>query len=331
MVVMDRSPISEPVAQFHFKNRIFVTEFSPFECSANLLAVGFQESILIVEVKLPEEEDSIKKPEFESLREFRHDTRVQSLCWGPMTSQLVAPRCLQFATSGSDHKLRLFSTNNTQVESKELKGHNDYINSIVYEPEVGDMVVTASDDHTARVWDTKADISKALIHTFSLNSPGMAVQWHPYETGKILVAQKSGTISMYNSVNYTPILSLDCCASPLLSADWCQANSLLVSAAVFSELVQFDLSRPSLPTGRLSEHAEGCKVARFSRSTDAYVASVGKPGGAGATLKVTQHKTGLTILANPKKIIGGGLSWHLRIPYLSVGNDRDIDLYKIAL
>jgi WD40 repeat protein len=53
-----------------------------------------------------------------------------------------------------------------------LKGHSDYINSIVYEPEVGDMVVTASDDHTARVWDTKADISKALIHTFSLNSPG---------------------------------------------------------------------------------------------------------------------------------------------------------------
>ena len=60
MVVMDRSPISEPVAQFHFKNRIFVTEFSPYECSANLLAVGFQESILIVEVKLPEEDDSIK-------------------------------------------------------------------------------------------------------------------------------------------------------------------------------------------------------------------------------------------------------------------------------
>ncbi len=53
-----------------------------------------------------------------------------------------------------------------------MKGHNDYINSIAYEPEVGDMIVTASDDHTARVWDSKVDASKALIHTFSLNSPG---------------------------------------------------------------------------------------------------------------------------------------------------------------
>ena len=133
---------------------------------------------------------------------------------------------------------------------------------------------------------------------------------------------------MYNSVNYSPILSLDCCASPLLSADWCHANSMLVTAAVFSDVVQFDLSRPSLPTDRFSEHMEGCKLVRFSRSTDAYVASVGKPG---STLKVTQQKMRRTIMSIPKKIIGGGASWHLRIPYLAVGNDRDIDLYKISL
>ena len=57
---MDRNPISEPVAQFHLKNTVYLTEFSPYECSANLLAVGFQKSILIVQVKLPEEDDSVQ-------------------------------------------------------------------------------------------------------------------------------------------------------------------------------------------------------------------------------------------------------------------------------
>jgi len=328
-MVMDRNPISEPVAQFHLKNTVYLTEFSPYECSANLLAVGFQKSILIVQVKLPEEDDSVQKAEFEFLREIGHDTRVGCFTWGPATSQLVAPPSLHFATSGSDHKLRLYNTKGNQVSVKECKGHNDYINSIAYEPEVGEIVVTASDDHTARVWDcTTTDSSKALLHTFSLNSPGMAVQWHPFESGKLLVGQKSGVISMYNSVTYRPILSLDCCASPLSSVDWCLANSTLVSAAVFSQIVQFDLSKPSLPTDRLAEHTEGCKIVRSSRSTDAFVASVGKPG---CTLKVTQQKTGLNIMSNQKRILGGGLSWHLRIPYLAVGNDRDLDLYKISL
>jgi len=324
-MVLDRAPVSEPVAQFKFSARIFVTEFSPYEWSANLIALGLAESVVIGQIKVPEEEENCQKPEFERLRDIHHDSRVQCLSWGPRTSQLVAPRCLQFATSGTDHKLRIFSTDSSQVNVKMLKGHTDYINGIAFEPEVGELVTSCSDDHTARLWDTNSGTS---LHTFHLSSPGMTVCWHPSETGKLLVAEKSGVISIFNSSNYTPILSLDSCCSPLLDADWSRSNSTLVAAAVLADVVYFDLSRPSLPLDRRTVHRDGTRQVRFARSADSLVATVGKPG---ATLKVSQQKSGLVVVSNEKRIIGGGCSWHLRLPYLAVGNDREIDLYKLSL
>jgi len=325
-MVLDRSPVSEPVKQFAFSDRIYALEFSPFDWSSSLLALGLADSVVIGQVKFPEEEDdAIEEPEFERLHEIHHDTRVQCLAWGPRTSQMVAPRCVQFATGGTDHKLRVFFTEASEVTVKLLKGHNDYINGLAYEPETGQLIISCSDDHTAKLWDLSTG---AILHAFHLSSPGVSVCWHPSETGKIMVCQKSGVISLYNSTNYSPILSLDACTSPLLSADWSLSNSLLVVAAAFSDLVYFDLSRPSLPTERRTTHSEGGRLVRLARSTDALVASVGKPG---ATLKVIQHRPGLNIVSNQKKIIGGGASWHLRLPYLAVANDREIDLYKFPL
>ena len=147
------------------------------------------------------------------------------------------------------------------------------------------------------------------------------------------MSQNKNTINKYYTWSkpregVAPILSLDCCSSPLLSADWSLSNSVLVGAAVSADLVYFDLSRPSLPTEKKTVHGEGSRLVRFSRSGDSLVASVGRPG---ATLKVSQLRSGITIVTNQKKIIGGGCSWHLRLPYLAVGNDREIDLYKFSL
>jgi nuclear pore complex protein Nup37 len=143
-----------------------------------------------------------------------------------------------------------------------------------------------------------------------------------------MIGQKSGLISLFNSSNYAPIMSLDCCSSPLMSADWCLSNSLSLAAAVATDIVYFDLSRPSLPTERRGLHGEGARLVRFSRGQDTLVASVGKPT---ACLKVSQARGGQTLLTTQKKIVGGGLSWHLRLPYLAVGNDREIDLYRLHI
>ncbi len=51
-----------------------------------------------------------------------------------------------------------------------LKGHTDYINSIAYEPEKGDLILSASDDQTGKLWDLETG---QAVHTFHLASPGI--------------------------------------------------------------------------------------------------------------------------------------------------------------
>jgi len=321
MVMLDSAGCrDEPVHRLPLTSRVFVTEFSPFQWSSSLLALGFQSSVTLAQLWLPEEGD---RPDFqlEVLQEVHHDTRVQAIAWSPATSLTVAPKTLQFATSGTDHKLRLFSSDLNNVNVKVLRGHTDYINSIVYEPEKGDQVLTGSDDHTARLWEDGECVS-----TLHYKSPVMTVAWHHADLGKLLIAQKSGIVSLLNSSSLQPILSVDCGMAPLMAADWCHSNSLLLSAAVSMDLVQFDLSRPSLATMRRAVHSEGARYVRYSRANESLIATSGRPGNC---LKVCHAKSSQALVSTQQPVVGG-LSWHLRLPYLAVGSDRELALYKIS-
>ena len=48
-------------------------------------------------------------------------SRVQAIAWSPATSLVVAPKTLQFATSGTDHKLRLFRSDLNEVKVSETQ------------------------------------------------------------------------------------------------------------------------------------------------------------------------------------------------------------------
>ena len=56
-MVLDRSPVSEPVKQFAFSDRIYALEFSPYDWSSSLLALGLADSVVIGQIKFPEEEE----------------------------------------------------------------------------------------------------------------------------------------------------------------------------------------------------------------------------------------------------------------------------------
>jgi len=310
----------EPLHRISLPSRVFCTEFSPFEWSANLLAIGFQSSLTVGTVWLPEESDS-NQFQFEIVQELHHDTRVQAIAWSPATSLVVAPKTLQFATSGTDHKLRLFTSDLNDVKVQVLRGHTDYINSIVYEPEKGELVLSGSDDHTAKLWE-----DCECVATVNFNSPVMSVAWHQQDIGKVLIGQKSGVVSLLNSSSLAPILSVDCGSAPLLSTSWSHSNSLLLAAAASMDLVQFDLSRPSLPTVRRAVHSEGVRYVSFSRANDSLIATSGRPGNC---LKVCHAKSSQALVTCQQPVVGG-LSWHLRLPYLAVGGDREVALYKIS-
>ena len=71
-----------------------------------------------------------------------------------------------------------------------------------------------------------------LFYCKFFRSAVMAVSWHPDEISKLMVAEKSGILHMFNIVSYHPILSLDCGTGPLLSADWSLYNSLLIATSI---------------------------------------------------------------------------------------------------
>ena len=141
---------SDPVHRITQTSRVFCTEFSPFPWSSNLLAVGLQSSVVIGQCWFSEEDSSVPDFKWEVIQEVHHDTRVQGFAWSPKTSLTVAPKVLEFCTSGTDHKVRVFKSDLADVQVMVLKGHSDYVNTLVYEPEKGDLILTGSDDHTAK-------------------------------------------------------------------------------------------------------------------------------------------------------------------------------------
>lgn len=57
-----------------------------------------------------------------------------------------------------------------------------------------------------------------------------------------MVAEKKGTIRFYDLVTQQAILSLDCGQSPLMSADWCLADTK-GGAVTGSDWVIWDITR----------------------------------------------------------------------------------------
>ena len=250
-MVQTRPGSSDPVARLVLPSRAFCLQFSPFPHSSNLLAAGLQSSITIGQCSFSEETSS-GKFSWSVLQEIHHDTRVQALAWSPKSNVLASPKLVEFATSATDHKVRLFSSDLDTVSVKVLKGHTDYVNSLVFDPEAGEQLVTGSDDQTVRLWEGGECVS--VLH---FKSPVMSVAWHQEEVGKLLIGQKSGVICLYNAVSHQPILSLSSQLSPLLDMDWSSSNSLMVSAVGGSDLALMDMSSPSAPLISRTVHSDG--------------------------------------------------------------------------
>jgi len=305
--------------------RVTVTEFSPFQWSSNLLALGFHSSLSLIQVTFPEEDPSVNDASLVTLKDIHHDTRVVAAAWSPTTNITTAPKVLEVATAGTDHKLRIYNSDcGSELTVRSLEGHSDYINTIVFSPETGEQVVTGSDDHSIIVWHVASGEQAARLH---FRSPVMGVAWHQGDSGKLAVGEKGGLVSLLNATSLAPILSLSCGAAPLMSLSWSMANSLLLSCAVASDVLVWDLSRPSLPSLRKSGlHVEGVRHVRCSNLSDSLIASCGRPGN---SLAVSHSKSSQVLVSLGGKVAQGGLSWHARLPYLAVGGDRELQFHKV--
>ena len=76
---------------------------------------------------------------------------------------------------------------------------------------------------------------------------------------------------------FQPILSFDGSCGPLTAADWSLKNSLLVMAAVRSELFIWDISNPSKPVLRKTLPEDGIRHVKFANNSESIIATTGLP------------------------------------------------------
>ena len=117
--------------------------------------------------------------------------------------------------------------------------HSDFINDIAFEPLTGELLASVSDDCTCCLWSANDGSLKAK---WRLTSAGMSVKWHPIEPTKLMIAEKKGIIRFYNLESIKPVMSFDGDKYPLLSADWCLSNNLLIGCVSDSEVLIWDTS-----------------------------------------------------------------------------------------
>uniref|UniRef100_A0A3Q2NUB0 Nucleoporin Nup37 n=1 Tax=Fundulus heteroclitus TaxID=8078 RepID=A0A3Q2NUB0_FUNHE len=256
---------------------VHVVEFSPFSSGshASLLAYGGNQYVVVGTCLFQEEDVEVEGVQFNVLRAFHHDLRVDALAWSP-ESRLDRIPTIRFCTAAADRKLRLLTSDlQDRHEVKVMEGHTSYINHLVFEPTEGKQIASVSDDHTCRLWDLDGNETAVL----RLRSPGLSVCWHSQEVFKLMVAEKKGTIRFYDLVTQQAILSLDCGHSgPLMSADWCLANTIKVGAVVGNDWLIWDITRSSYPQEKRPAHKDKARLFRWSIANENLFATTGCPG-----------------------------------------------------
>lgn len=169
--------------------------------------------------------------------------RCHAIAFSPNTSLSVLPKKIKFCTAGADYIVRIYRSNlNDSDTIQEVNRHTSYVNDVAWEKTTGKYLASVSDDHSVQVRSQNDNYKSEIV--FRLKSSGMAVRWHPENHEKLIVAEKRGTIHIYNVGSRQITLSIESSKVPLMSIDWYSKNQLLVCALVAGEAAVFDLRCP---------------------------------------------------------------------------------------
>lgn len=299
--------------------------FCPCKWNSSLLAVGTTSFVTVFNVKLPDEDPDLKTIEASIVRRFKHDAPIQCIAWSPNMSLVLQPVWMRFATASMDNEVRLFYSNlRTEDEVKFLSGHKGPVNAVAFEPQSGEILASVGDDNSCRIWGMDGQ-QQACI---ALRSPGTAVIWHPDERGKLLVAEKRGTLRLYAMTKQPlPLMSLETNqAGLLLSADWSLGNSLLLGAVAGPHCFLWETARSSRPLDQKPVHPGGATNFAFSHIQEEVCATRGHPGN---VVKVHNLRTAQVLMSKAVEV-GCGISWHHKHPALAYGADGCVHLVRVT-
>ncbi|KAF2362345.1 WD40-repeat-containing domain [Trinorchestia longiramus] len=358
----------EPTLSVATNSEIVCVEFSPYEWSKNLLAVALSNAINIYSVHLQEEKEN-GETDCKLLCESQVEGECLHMAWSPHTSLHSSPPVVRLLLATSDDVIIEFSTDLKSTFVKELFRHSNCINSLTCSGLNSSSLfptlwASVGDDQLMRVWaeakedttsddDTPASVSMEVqqnqksfagwSESIMLLEPGQAVRFHPEDSSMVLVCEVSGTLRLYRISQSEDdssqlILTADWsvrCPAPLLDADWSLADPDLIIAACSAGVALINMnSNGSTRKSMLvlsgshkntpSSGGTGAVGVRGARNTPTLVAAV-TASNTVTVLHTTASRIPLT--AHLKAV--GGISWHLELPYLGVGSDRRLLLWRV--
>jgi len=313
-----------------FNGKVSAVALSHYEWSKNLCAVGLPGEVVIGVIKFhhasKKDESGDLGADFDELFRSAHASKVRRICWSPEASTSCIPKKIIFATAGDDHVIRVFNSDCKSITSNVLKSHSDYINGLAFESERGTLLASCGDDNKCFVWNLNSNDSNHEM-VIELGSPGMQVCWHQNDQGKLMVAEKLGIICFYSTVTHTPIMSIDCGAVPLLSADWSLTDCSKIAAIARGNLYFWDITRPNAPTEVKSLATNGCRQLKFSSFSDDIVGVIGSSS---PQLGILHRRTQNIVLSAAFPGLGY-IDWHHSVPYVIVGHNKQLSFWKVPL
>jgi len=315
-----------PTHVLEFSDQVVNLELSPYFWSYDLLCIAFKNKITVASIKFKEEHKDLESNLcFKSIEEFSCTSRVDCISWSPEATLHNVPQLLLFACATSDFKINIYNSNVVDAfTTKTLSDHQNHVNDVAFNPS-GDYIASTSSDCTCRVWSVKDNYSH--LCKFYLRSPGMSLKWHKDDdTGKLLVGESLGTVTLFNVASGTAVLSFHSRHSPLLKIDWAPTNYMnLAAATASSHILLWHLTNPSMASCEKNCQGGPIKALKFVPSSDHKVVTLGSSDGA---LKVTHLQKPLPLtLANIK--LATAMSCHHHLPFVFVASDHYIQIFRI--
>lgn len=280
-------------ASASFNLSVKKVEFFPYEWSQNLLAVCLPNEVKIFSFN-PEEyvkngEVPPNENALQALMTVPFQGRIDHFSWSPKTNVATLKPIIQFAVCDNYHNL-IFCTADLSKESvrtldsdlssfvkiTETKIDADVIYKIAYDNQNGDMIAFTA-DNSCYLWDCE---NSELASKFMLQSSGVGICWHRDEKNKLMIAERSGLIRIYNLETMRPmytLLSMDPVNDPvslsLLSFDWCQTNPEVVIATTRSDIIFWNTSKSCIPENLIDgvDSLKMCKIAKFKDDVIGYL------------------------------------------------------------
>ncbi|RNA45243.1 nucleoporin Nup37 [Brachionus plicatilis] len=330
-----------------FNKTVKIVDFFPFEWSANLISVCFDESVQLFkfhESSLPPE--NIENSQLESCKlslilSVSFEQKIQNFTWNPKSVISSLKPLVSFAVNDSAQNV-IFITSSTisdQAEHQPDQGIQrfaekfdvDCIYSMSFDSHSGENLAFTA-DNSLYLWDC---VGSRLRAKFSLQSPGASVCWHRDEHSKFMVAETSGLIRIYSIETLRPVYSLLCyndaikrIATPILSFDWSQLSPEIIVANTCNEILIWNTSRSSLPE-KVVDSFDRLKKVKLCNARDNLVGFI-DGNDACSKFTILNFKTNQTLYQSKNLKLLNSFSFSSVLPILAIASEQQVTIKKIS-